>query len=59
LFKAFERGEIYSLTGNMDQEANNYFEEGVVRPDLILKDLTQIFYPSKKRQKLKFYKKLK
>ncbi|MFV0238052.1 MAG: ABC transporter substrate-binding protein, partial [Flavobacteriales bacterium] len=40
LFKAFERGEIYSLTGNMDQEANNYFEEGVVRPDLILKDLT-------------------
>ncbi|APD07378.1 hypothetical protein UJ101_01871 [Flavobacteriaceae bacterium UJ101] len=59
LFDAFKRGEIYSLTGNVKDEANNYFEEGVVRPDMILKDLTQIFHPSEKVQELKFYKKLK
>ncbi|MFV0530045.1 MAG: ABC transporter substrate-binding protein [Flavobacteriales bacterium] len=57
LFEAFKKGEVYSLTGNVKNEANNYFEEGIVRPDLILKDLTQIFHPSEK-QELKFYKKL-
>lgn len=58
LFEAFKKGEVYSLTGNSQQEANNYFEEGIVRPDLVLKDLTQIFYPSEEEQELKFYKKL-
>ncbi len=60
LFEAFKKGKVYSLTGNVKDEANNYFEEGMVRPDLILKDLTQIFHPSEEnQQKLKFYKKLR
>lgn len=59
LFEAFKQKKIYSLTGNVNGEANNYFEEGIARPDLILKDMTQMFYPSEENDTLKFYKKLK
>ncbi len=56
LFKAFTSGKIYSLTGNVKEEANNYFEEGIARPDLILNDMVNILYHAD--ETLKFYKKL-
>ncbi len=59
LFDAFKFKNVYSLTGNLNNEANNYFEMGVVRPDLILNDLYNIFHSQSNSDQLKFYKRLK
>ena len=46
LFKAFTRGRIYNLKGRVNADgANDFFESGVARPDLILKDLIYLFHP--------------
>lgn len=45
-FTAFKTAEIYNpLMRRNKVGANDYYETGVVRPDLILKDLGKIFYP--------------
>lgn len=41
----FNKGKIYVITGREIQKANDFFESGVVRSDLILKDYIKIFHP--------------
>lgn len=46
-FKAFQTGEIYSLTAKKGKTGGVlFFELGPARPDLVLKDLVSIFHPS-------------
>ncbi|MCQ9638131.1 ABC transporter substrate-binding protein [Chryseobacterium sp. WG14] len=41
----FNKGKIYTIAGKEKQKANDFFESGVVRADLILKDYIKIFHP--------------
>ena len=43
--KIYQKGEIYTLSGREKGSANDYFESGVVRADLVLKDYITIFHP--------------
>jgi iron complex transport system substrate-binding protein len=39
----FNKGKLYTMAGRERQKANDFFESGVVRADLILKDYIKIF----------------
>ena len=41
----YQKGEIYSLSGAMKGAANDAFESGAIRVDLMLKDYIKIFHP--------------
>ncbi|MGS0747310.1 ABC transporter substrate-binding protein [Halpernia sp. GG3] len=41
----FTTGNLYSLTGKIKGKSNDYFESGLVRADLVLKDYIKIFHP--------------
>lgn len=41
----FNKGRIYTIAGKEKQKANDFFESGVVRADLVLKDYIKIFHP--------------
>lgn len=41
----FAKGEIYSITKRQSGMANDFFEMGVVRSDLVLRDYIKIFHP--------------
>lgn len=45
-FKAFQTGEIYSFVGTTGTTGGvSYFEMGMSRPDLVLKDLIKVCHP--------------
>ncbi|WP_068596911.1 ABC transporter substrate-binding protein [Vaginella massiliensis] len=60
-FEAFRHQNVYNFALRTNQfGGNDYFEKGVVRPDLILKDLGKIFYPvAFADHEFVFYQKLK
>ena len=41
----FNHGKMYTITGKEKGKSNDYFESGVVRADLVLKDYIKIFHP--------------
>lgn len=41
----FNKGKLYTVSGKEKGKSNDYFESGVVRADLILKDYIKIFHP--------------
>ena len=41
----FNIGNLYSITGKITGKSNDYFESGVLRADLVLKDYIKIFHP--------------
>ena len=41
----WNHGKIYTVTGREKGKSNDYFESGVVRSDLVLKDYIKIFHP--------------
>ncbi|MDF2931046.1 MAG: transporter substrate-binding protein [Chryseobacterium sp.] len=43
--EVFKKGKIYGLTAKEKQKSNDFFESGVVRSDLVLKDYIKIFHP--------------
>ncbi|PWN72094.1 ABC transporter substrate-binding protein [Chryseobacterium phosphatilyticum] len=43
--EVFNKGRVYTLSGKERQRANDFFESGAVRADLILKDYIKIFHP--------------
>lgn len=46
LFKAFQEGNVYTFNRRMsDNGGNDYWETGMTRPDIILKDVVKIFHP--------------
>lgn len=45
-FKAFKKQQIYNIFGRYTEGGgNDYYESGVVEPDVILKDIVKIFHP--------------
>lgn len=61
LFNAFQNKNVYSHSKRVNENgANDYFETGNVRPDLVLKDLIKIIHPSLYSEyQMYFYQKLK
>lgn len=41
----FNKGKIYVITGRERAKANDFFESGIIRSDLVLKDYIKIFHP--------------
>lgn len=41
----FNKGNVYGIMGKERQKANDFFESGIVRADLVLKDYIKIFHP--------------
>jgi iron complex transport system substrate-binding protein len=41
----YQKGKLYTLNGKEVGKSNDYFESGVVRADLVLKDYIKIFHP--------------
>ena len=60
LFKAFRDGNVYTFNKRMSENGgNDYWESGMARPDLILKDVIKIFHPELlPNHQLYYYKKL-
>ncbi|MDP2454588.1 MULTISPECIES: ABC transporter substrate-binding protein [unclassified Kaistella] len=44
-FPVFNSGKLYTITGRTNGKSNDYFESGVVRADIVLKDYLKIFHP--------------
>jgi iron complex transport system substrate-binding protein len=45
-FRAAQSGNVYSSYGKVNQGGgNDYYESGLVHPDIILEDLISIFHP--------------
>lgn len=60
LFKAFREGNVYTFNKRISQNGgNDYWESGMTRPDLILKDVIKILHPDLlPNHQLFYYKKL-
>ena len=56
-FKAFGDSAVFNNFGRANKLANDYWETGVCRPDIVLKDLINIFH-GKSADSLTFYKRL-
>ena len=41
----FNNGKLYTINGKAKDNSNDFFESGVVRADLVLKDYIKIFHP--------------
>lgn len=60
LFQAYKDGRVYSTTKRIDSRgANDYYESGIIQPDILLKDVAKILHPDLfPDYELHFYKKL-
>lgn len=60
LFQAYKDGQVYSVTQRKNKRgANDYYESGVIRPDLMLKDVAKVLHPELfPNYDLYFYQKL-
>ena len=60
VFKAFREGNVYTFDKRMSKNGgNDYWESGITRPDLILKDIIKIFHPELlPNHELYYYKRL-
>jgi len=41
----YNHGKLYTISGKQENSSNDFFESGVVRSDLVLKDYIKIFHP--------------
>ena len=59
-FKAVNAGQIYTPTARMNgMGGNDYYESGIVRPDLVLKDFVKIVNPEViPEHQLRYYRRL-
>lgn len=56
----FNKGKLYTISGKEVGKTNDYFESGVVRADIVLKDYIKIFHPELlPHYKLTYVKELK
>jgi len=58
VFKAYKDSMVFNNFGCSNGLANDYWEKGLCRPDLILMDLVEILHPDLLDHKLLFYKKI-
>jgi len=61
IFESFQKESVYNNDLQLNNsQSNNFWEEGVVQPDLILKDLIKIFHPELLNEHdFVYYRKLK
>ena len=60
--KVFNSGSLFMINNREKDNANDYFESGVVRCDLVLRDYFKIFHPDDKtfqKEPLIYMKELK
>jgi iron complex transport system substrate-binding protein len=59
-FAAFQSGQVYNANARLSENGgNDYWESGLVEPDVVLADLIKIFHPELlPNHQLKFYKRL-
>lgn len=57
-FKAYKNSKVFNNFGKSDELANDYWETGLCRPDLIILDLIEIFHPQLFEHQLIYYKSL-
>ena len=56
----YNNGKLYTINGKEGGKSNDYFESGVVRADLVLKDYIKIFHPELlPNYQLTYFKELK
>lgn len=56
----FPRGQSLQQHPPLDsRRGNDYYESGIVRPDLLLRDLVRIFHPELVEEEFVYYKQLK
>lgn len=54
-----KEGRVYNNTLRTNSAGgNDYFESGVVRPDLVLRDLIKIFHPDLVTEDFVYYKRI-
>ncbi|WP_313385049.1 ABC transporter substrate-binding protein [Chishuiella sp.] len=60
-FDAYQKGNVYAYNKRINAKgSNDYFEQGIIRPDIVLNDLGKIFYPELfPNYTLYFYQQLK
>lgn len=60
-FKSYKLGQIYNIFGRYTEGGgNDYYERGVIEPDVVLKDVVKIFHPELlPNHKLVYYSQLK
>ena len=57
--RCFKTGNVYNNNARVNPAGgNDYFESGVVHPDLVLRDLVKIFHPELVEEEFVYYKKL-
>ncbi len=42
----YQNGQLFTVSGREKEKSNDFFESGVVRADLVLKDYIKIFHPN-------------
>jgi len=58
-FKAFKTQKVYNNIKRLNSEqGNDFWESGITRPDLVLKDLIKIFHPDLIDHELFYYQRL-
>ena len=58
--RCFRNGDVYNNNARTNTAGgNDYWESGVVNPDLVLRDLVKIFHPELVEEDFVYYKKLK
>lgn len=57
-FKAFREGRVYNINARLNEhKANDYWEAGIVEPDMILADIIKILHPDRlPDHHLKYYR---
>lgn len=57
-FKAFRDGRVYNHNARLNErKANDYWEAGIVEPDIILADVIKILHPDRlPEHQLKYYR---
>jgi iron complex transport system substrate-binding protein len=58
-FEAWKNAEVWNRDAKvLENGANDYWESGIVRPDLVLEDLIQILHNPDAPQRLNYYRRL-
>jgi iron complex transport system substrate-binding protein len=59
-FKAFLEGRVYNINARLNEhKANDYWENGIVEPEVILADVIRILHPDRlPEHRLKYYRRL-
>jgi iron complex transport system substrate-binding protein len=57
-FRAFREGRVYNINARLnEQKANDYWEMGILEPEVLLADVIKILHPERLHEhRLKYYR---